>query len=449
MNNKYKIHNLIVVILAAIICGCDDFLDITPTGKVIAETGDEYRALLTYVYKYIPEDRGLTILRGDEINASTMNTEDYNAYFDIWSWNDAGKMETTTSFNWRRYYHTIYIANYVIEHRNKITEASEEEISQMVGESYMLRAYMHFLLVNLYAEPYTECNPATTRGIPLQHGAELDEVIKCSSIEKVYESIMSDLDEAAKYMNIEEWESGYNYRFNTISINALRSRAALYMGNWELALSEAKQVLKKKSTLEDMTKSNVLPDNYNSVESILALEEIPSSEIKEIGRPSDKLISLYRSGDMRKSKYFKQITARSFIVIKGGSNEYRCTFRTAEFYLTAAEAALESNNIDEAVNYMKQLMQKRYESKKYEEYTTELTSMSKEELRQAIYDERSRELAYEGHRWFDLRRTGRPAMEKTYKETKYTLTEDDTRYTIPFPVDAIQANPELNNNEFN
>lgn len=449
MRKTNKIYTLLLLLTVTLFFGCDDFLDITPTGKVIAETGKEYRALLTYVYKYIPEDRGLTILRGDEIDASSMINEDYNAYFDIWAWNDNGKMETTTSFNWRRYYHTIYIANYVIEHRNDITEATQDEINQMVGESYMLRAYMHFLLVNLYAEPYTACDPSTTRGIPLQFGADLDEVLKCSSVEKVYSSILHDIDEAEKYMNVEEWESGYNYRFNTVSINALRARVALYMNDWSTALSESQKVLNKKGTLEDMTTSKILPNSYKSVESIVALEEIPSTDIKDIGKPSTALTSLYRSGDQRKSRYFKQITASSFLVLKGGSNEYRCTFRSAEFYLIAAEAAVESDDLPTAINYLKQLMQNRYSQAKYDEYVSELENMNKEELRQAVYDERARELAYEGHRWFDLRRTNRPKIEKLYKGNTYTLNENDTRYTLTFPAEALQANPELNKNEFN
>ena len=46
-----KIKTLLLSVLAAFaLTACDDFLDITPTGKVIAKTGDEYRALLTYEY---------------------------------------------------------------------------------------------------------------------------------------------------------------------------------------------------------------------------------------------------------------------------------------------------------------------------------------------------------------------------------------------------------------
>ena len=98
----------ITIILAALLfMGCDDFLDIHPTGKVIAETGEEYRALLTDVYSRFPEDRGLTILRGDEIaiNYKSWDSMDHDAYFDIWNWTDYNRNPSSYYFNWRTYYH--------------------------------------------------------------------------------------------------------------------------------------------------------------------------------------------------------------------------------------------------------------------------------------------------------------------------------------------------------
>ena len=84
-----KIYITSLVMLLAIIglTSCDNFLDITPTGKVIAKTGKEYRALLTYEYKNFPEDRGLTTLRSDEFTLSKASTteQDYDSYFDIWA----------------------------------------------------------------------------------------------------------------------------------------------------------------------------------------------------------------------------------------------------------------------------------------------------------------------------------------------------------------------------
>ena len=74
-----------------------------------------------------------------------------------------------------------------------------------------------------------------------------------------------------------------------------------------------------------------------------------------------------------------------------------------------------------------------------------LNAMDKEALVQEILDERARELAFEGHRWFDLRRSTRPRLEKVLDGTRYVLEENDARYTLAIPKEAIEANPGLLN----
>ena len=138
-----KIRTLIFAVLTIFaLTACDDFLDITPTGKVIAKTGEEYRALLTYEYKYFAKDRYMTTIRTDEVLMDKVKTSstDQDAYLDLWRWKDENPAPTTSYFSWRSYYHTIYIANYIIEHQDEITEATQSEIAQLVGEAYMLRA---------------------------------------------------------------------------------------------------------------------------------------------------------------------------------------------------------------------------------------------------------------------------------------------------------------------
>ena len=241
-----------------LLTSCNDFLDITPTGKVIAKTGEEYRSLLTYEYKYFPKDRYLTTVRTDEVilTAKATSTTDQDAYLDLWRWKDDDPSVTTTYFNWRGYYHAIYIANYIIEHRGEIANATQQEVNQLVGEAYMMRAYCHFLLVNLYAEPYTHCTPASTRGVPIQLAADVNAVPRSSSVEAVYGQVLSDLDQAAGLMNVRQWETGLNYRFNTTSVAALRARVCLYMGRWQDALDAANNVISVHADIEDLTVAN-------------------------------------------------------------------------------------------------------------------------------------------------------------------------------------------------
>ena len=100
-----------LLIVPLLFASCNDFLDITPTGRVIAKTGEEYRQLLTYEYKYFPSDRAITTVRSDEMTMMPGFTSDldYATYFDLWRWNDESPSTSTTYFGWRRYYHAIYI----------------------------------------------------------------------------------------------------------------------------------------------------------------------------------------------------------------------------------------------------------------------------------------------------------------------------------------------------
>lgn len=439
-----KIKTLIFAVLAIfVLTACDDFLDITPTGKVIAKSGEEYRALLTYEYKYFAKDRYMTTIRTDEVLMDKVKTSstDQDAYLDLWRWKDGNPSPTTSYFSWRSYYHTIYIANYIIEHQDEITEATQSEISQLVGEAYMLRAYCHFLLVNLYAEPYTHCTPAETRGVPMQLKADVNAIPGSSSVEAVYQQVLDDLDEAEKFLNVEAWEEGKDYRFNTVSAQALRARTYLYMGQWGEALEAAKAVLAIHSELEDLTKSTTLPNDFKSVENIVALERFSSNLYTVINMPSPDFITLYRTGDQRRTKFYKRVTSSTYSLLKGGSDELSSTFRTAEFYLTAAEASARLHETEDAVNYLIPLMEKRLNQSAYQTTLDLINGMTEEELIQEILDERARELAFEGHRWYDLRRTTRPALTRTFDGETYTLTPE--QYTMRFPTEAVEANPEI------
>ncbi len=438
---------------------CDDFLDIEPIGKVTPTTVEDYNKVLAEAYRRIPADRGLTSFRTDEFllvpttvtdpPAGYTSVYDLQSYGDLWKWNDEAPQDGTASPQYANCYLAIFTANAIIEKEGSIV-GSASAVKQLVGEAYMMRAYMHFVLVNLYAPHYTKCDPATTKGVVLKLDTDSEELLPRSTVQQVYTSILSDLTEAEKRLNVASFATGKNYRFTTLSLEAFRSRLYLYMGNWGESLSTSldlidakKQQLGTAQVLEDLNTSDILPNAYNSVESIVALEQNLTAAYAKAGRMSAELRSLYTTSDQRRKKCYTQPSLNLFVVKKGGSIDYRCTFRMGEVYLNAAEAACRDNDPTTARTLLLELQKNRFNATGYTAKETEVNAMSQDELLEEILNERFRELAFEGHRWFDLRRTTQPELTHVINGETYTLSAGDSRYTLRFPQSAIEANPEL------
>ena len=276
-----------------------------------------------------------------------------------------------------------------------------------------------------------------TKSVPLKLDTDLEKVLKRNTVEEVYTSIQADIDEARKLVTKAEWEQRYSYRFNAASVEAFQSRVSLYKGEWQAAWD----------VLVDLNDAAAtLPNSYNSVENITPLETPLSSTINGAALATPVFLSLYAENDLRLDKYFAETDEKGFRKNKkAGSNNYLCTFRVGEIYLTAAEAAARLGELSQARTRLLELMRKRYAPEAYEAKSVVVNAMDKEALVQEILDERARELAFEGHRWFDLRRSTRPRLEKVLDGTRYVLEENDARYTLAIPKEAIEANPGLLN----
>lgn len=111
-------------------------------------------------------------------------------------------------------------------------------------------------------------------------------------------------------------------------------------------------------------------------------------------------------------------------------------------YLIAAEAASYlPSELNNAKKCLLDLQKKRLTPEGYAAKETAVEAMNAEQLRAEVADERARELLMEGHRWMDLRRTTRPSITKTHNGSTYTLTENDSRYTLPFPQSPSTTTP--------
>lgn len=445
-----KLTSILLIISLLVTTGCDNFLDITPTGRVIPETAQDYRELMTEAYYLMPSSRGLTAFISDEIDMTSKNLDSYDkdTFLDLWLWNNVNPSGSTTYFDWEKYYKMIFIANTVIENEKSITNGTEAEINQIVGEAYMMRAYNHFILVNLYALPYNSETATSNTGIPLKLNSSMDEVLKPSSIAEVYASVLSDIDNAEKKLNVETWETGLNYRFNTLSADALRSRVYLYMGRWEDCYNASERVLSKKNELVDLVSGRTLPNAYNSSESIVALEMNMTSTYNNVDKlVPQTLYSLYLpSGQDQRARKFYKTEVGGYSLIKGGSSEYRCSFRVGEIYLNAAEAALKNHHPEICKTLLLKLLEKRYQTAAYTQAEININAMDDDALLDEVYLQRQLELSYEGHRWFDIRRMEkekRPVLTREYEGQTYHIEDNYPELTIKIPDEAKEANPYL------
>lgn len=443
-----KISYTFLLTGSLLLYSCDSYLDIQPIGKVIPTTLAEYRALFTSAYINELNDKGATEVRTDiaSVLQSDEITSPQNFFGDIEKWNDGNPSASTREFDWASYYTNIYYANAIIDKKDKMTEGNQEDINQLTGEAYMMRAYMHFILVNLYGQPYTKAGAPETKAIPLKLDLDLEGTPTKNTVKEIYASILSDIASARGLINIKEWENKYAYRFSTLSIDAFESRVYLYMGNWEKSYNASERVLVDKSDLEDLNAENPkLPNEYTSAERITAYEIILNSDNNTAFVVTPSFYEKYEEGkDLRHTMYFTNKDGYQ-ISAKTGDSKFKCTFRTGEIYLNSAEAAAHLNKLTEARIRLLELMENRYTPESYKQKKDVINNMPQEELITEILNERALELAFEGHRWFDLRRTTRPEIRKEIKGATYILGKDDSRYTLRIPQAAIDANPGLLN----
>lgn len=64
-----------------------------------------------------------------------------------------------------------------------------------------MRAYMHFILVNLYGQPYTATGALETKAVPLKLNTDLEEIPSRNTVKEIYTSILSDIETARKLIN--------------------------------------------------------------------------------------------------------------------------------------------------------------------------------------------------------------------------------------------------------
>lgn len=140
-----------------------------------------------------------------------------------------------TTATWREIYQVVNDANTVIE---LLKPAEGEEVSkangQMLGQMYSLRAYCYYLLVNLYAKPYTSGKDQPA--VPIKTEDKYDPAR--ATIEEVYKQIESDILIGYNYLKGQGYFGGKG-AISEYAAAFIYANALLFMGEYDKAAQYA------------------------------------------------------------------------------------------------------------------------------------------------------------------------------------------------------------------
>ena len=400
-------------------------------------------------------------LRSDDLDPS--------AFFNDVSTFSAQANSALATNAWTGGYRTIFQVNYFLQNLASHTGIAPAALeAQYIGEGKFIRALTYFHLVNLYAQPYNFTANASHLGVPLQLSAPKDaaeafsstQQLPRSTVAQVYAQIDKDLADALT--GVPEGPTAaptYNdvARVTKDAVRGLQSRVALYKGDYAAATAAAAAVL---STRHQLAASPAVPftaATYINPESIFSVAmnsaDNPNTN-NALGqhygaaRRADITVTPYAlipvaqfpATDARRSLLSPSAvpansTARIFTTkYNNGSMDYVPIVRYSEVLLNRAEglAQTDANVSAAAVGFLNQVRDRSKPAA-----TTSYTVASfatKQALIDAILVERRIELAFEGHRYYDLLR---------YKQNPGRINYGDNKVVLPIPLVDIQLNPNL------
>lgn len=230
--------------------GCS--LDVAMYDGVMAEQLDakNITELSQGSYRLLKNDNGLIqngvyfwSFGGDDLTWNGTSTGGTWAFYDY----SRNMQSTLTEYTWELGYRTIGNCNLVIEKVKELGDAATAAEKVMMGENYYLRGLCYFLLVNEFAQPYSN-NPTQNPGLPLKvNTGSLDSDMpqSRSTVAEVYTQIVSDLKDGITNMTLTTGMTPKTNIYGTKeAAEALLARVYLYMGNLEDAYKMADDVIK-------------------------------------------------------------------------------------------------------------------------------------------------------------------------------------------------------------
>lgn len=159
-------------------------------------------------------------------------------------WKDYDQEDLDTPLNyWNDCYRGIAQANHVLEALKSFPEKTER-IRSLYGEAFLIRAYLHFMLVNIWSKPYDPATADAEPGIPYLTKPERNAFPKYErgTVKQVYEAIENDLLLGLGLIN-DKYYKHPAYHFNKHAAYAFAARFFLYKGDWDKVIAYSNYVL--------------------------------------------------------------------------------------------------------------------------------------------------------------------------------------------------------------
>jgi len=457
----------LVLLPAFLSWSCKKYTDVVPKGSLLVETTKDFYELVSYPnrgypinnFQYLVDDMWI---RESSVVGARKTVDVVNFTFDETE-NRVNLLGSSSFYN--QAYKYINRWNTVIS----LVDASKGDESQKTlakAEAKALRAFDHFLLVNVYAKAYDPATAATDGGICIMDKYDLEATPTKSTVKQVYDFIQKDIDEAIPYMEVQPADP---YHPTLAFAWALKAKVHLFKREYAQAREAALKSLTYNDKIFDLvayTKQggpNVVPIVAANNPEVLSYMYMTGYNEMNFGYSyiiSPELKTLFGTNDARYNLFFNS-TSASFLDIGSGTAYFNIGYlkffyptvglKTTETYLILAEAYARENKLGDAIATLNKIRVNRITSG-----TVNLTvpATTKEAMNMVI-EERRKELLFGFNRFFDLKRfnleadyaktTVRkfPIVNKTVPQQTYTLKPDSRLYIIPFAQDVLKKNPGL------
>ncbi|HEY0176668.1 MAG TPA: RagB/SusD family nutrient uptake outer membrane protein [Pedobacter sp.] len=387
------------------------------------------------------------------LSSDELNCNSGNANYEFFSNSIASNSGNNSNYLWGPMYNMIFNANSVIQNIATSTGMTEPAKKQFAAEAKFIRAANFFYLVNIYGDI----------PMPLTTDYKVNANLPRVPADQIYDLILDDLKYAQA--NIGTAYSGtQRLRANKYTISALLARVYLYRKDWANAELQASDVIDGSGSLYTMETD--LSKNFltSSKEVILQLQQPGTNlytwdgyDFISTGVPNyqitDSLYAAFEPGDLRKTNWIKTNTITTAGVTKSYNFPFKYKLnsgtgttrteslvflRLSEVYLIRAEARAQQNKLAAAVSDL-DVVRKRAGITLIASTNPDITQVA---LLSAIAHERFVELFAElGHRWLDLKRTG-----KADEILKYKLNWRPEAKLFPIPLGDMNTNTALTQN---